>query len=543
MVSSDDRRSRRELALAPLAAATVSRRPEVDAVIVGAGYCGSLMARELARAGKRVVVLESGPAWRSNDLLSSQIWSRRLRGESGPYHSSGPDPIGIGFNLGRGLGGAGIHHYAGWFRMHPQDFELRTRFGRQLDWPIGYEDLRRYYDRVQADVGMSGDAEREIWRPPGAPYPMPPLPLQRHGRILKRGFDALGLRTAPSPQAILSRPYKGRPACNLDGWCDAGCAIGALSHPLVTYIPEAVRAGARFVTDAHVLRVRWKGGRATGVEYVDAGGSRHVVSARVVVLAAFTLETPRLLLNSADGGLANSSGLVGKYLHVHALLSVYGLFGERTDPSRGPVGAQLLCQDMYDADPAKGYFGGYQWLAGTSKKPNDLAGLAGARVDLNGRELEAYMQRAARHLGAMDCIGTGTVAAGNQLRLLDERDEFGMPVCEIVHAHETNARRLFDAAAVQGRAIMEAAGAEESWVGPRATAHIMGGTIMGDDPRTSVVNSYGRAHDIENLVLAGPGTFPTGGVVNPTFTLVAWTQRAADHLRRHWEDIGGREVG
>lgn len=526
------KRTRREL----IRRATLSSSTSADAVIVGAGYAGSIMARELARAGKRVVVLESGPAWRSGDLISSQIWSRRLRGGIGPYRSGGQDPVGIGFNLGRGLGGAGIHHYAGWFRMHPEDFELRTRYGRHLDWPLSYEDLRPYYDRIQTDVGMSGDAAAEVWRPAGAPYPLPPLPRQRQAEVLKRGFDALGLRTAPTPSAILSRPYKGRPACDLGGWCDAGCSTGALGNPLVTFIPQAQQAGATFLTGAHVTRVLMRDGRASGVEYVDAGG-RKTINAKLVVLAAFALETPRLLLSSAAGGIANSSGLVGKYIQVHTLMSVFGLFGEPTDPARGPVGSQLLCQDMYDHDPAKGWFGGYQWLAATSKKPNDLIGLAGARMDLHGSSLDAFMRRASTSLAAMDCIGTGTVSEQNHLRLLDERDEYGVPICEVVHAYDDDARALYTAAEQQGQAIMRAAGAQEVWTGARATAHIMGGTVMGRDPRTSVVNQYGQTHDVENLFVSTPGVFPTGAAVNPTFTQVAWTLRSAEWLVRQWAEV------
>ena len=515
---------------------TTSTR-SVDAVIVGAGYAGSLIAQVLAEAGKKVVVLESGPAWQSSDMISSQIWSRRLRGGIGPYRTTGQDPVGVGFNLGRGLGGAGIHHYAGWFRMHPDDFHVRSLYGKQLDWPMRYDDLRPYYDRIQRYVGMSGDAEAEVWRPPGEPYPLPPLPLQAHGRVLQRGFKALGLRTAPAPQAILSKPYKGRPACDLNGWCDAGCSIGALGNPLVTFIPAAKRAGAEFRTGAHVLRVLSKRGRATGVEYVDERGRRHVQNAKLVVLAAFALETPRLLLNSADGGLANSNGLVGRYMHVHVLLSVYGLFAENTDVGKGPTGAQLLCQDGYDPNPAKGYFGGYQWLIGTSKKPNDLAGIAMSRVDLHGQQLDAFMRRAANHMASMDLIGTGTVAEGNQLTLLDERDEHGMPICEVTHAHEDDAHKLHETAQAQGLEIMQAAGAKEAWSGARATAHIMGGTIMGNDPGASVVSSYGQTHDVDNLFIASPGVFPTGSGVNPTFTQVAWTLRSAEHIARHWNEI------
>lgn len=511
--------------------------PELDAVIVGAGYSGPLMARELARAGKRVVVLEAGPAWKPSDFVSSQIWARRLRAGTGAYRTGGRDPVNLGFNVGRGLGGAGIHHFGSWFRMHPEDFETKARFGRQLDWPIGYDDLRPYYDRIQADIGLSGDANAEVWRPPGAPYPLPPLRLHTHGKVLRRGFDALGLRTSPSPSVVLSRPFKGRPACTYDGWCDAGCAIGALGNPLVTFIPQARAAGVQFRTGTHVTRVVTESGRAAGVEYVDEHGSRQVLRAKLVVLAAFALETPRILLNSADGGLANSSGLVGRYLHVHTLLTVYGLFPWRTDSSVGTVGPQLLCQEMADPDPAKGHFGGWQWLAGGAKKPNDLTGIAMARPDLHGTALDAFMRRGVDHLGAMDAIGHGTISPDNRLVLTDQRDQFGMRTGLVTHAHDADADRLHDVARAQGLEIMRAAGATEAWTGPRNVAHIMGGTIMGADPASSVTDEHGRTHDIENLFIAGPGVFPTGGSVNPTFTQVAWTLRSAEHIVRGWARV------
>lgn len=533
MVKQD--RTRRELILM----GSGGGRPthdKVDVVIVGAGYAGPLMAKVLAESGKRVVVLESGPAWRSQDLISSQIWARRLRGGS-EVRSVGANPVNIGFTVGRGLGGAGIHHYANWPRMHPDDFELRSRYGHSLDWPIGYDDLRPYYDRVQKAVGVSGDARQEIWRPAGEPYPLPPLDVLRHGHTLARGFRAMGLHTAPSPMAILSRPYRGRPACRYDGWCAAGCPIGALSNPLVTWIPAARRAGAEFRTGAHVLRVVMERDRAAGVEYVDDAGRRHVQRARVVVLAAFTLETPRILLNSAEGGLANSSGLVGAYANPHILTSVYALFPHETDPFKGPTGGQLICQDTYDHRPEKGYFGGHQWTIGAAVKPNDLGGLATMRSDIHGTALEPFLRRAAHHVGALTSMGVSAAARENRLTLVDERDRFGMPLAQLTHSFDADALALHRTAAAQGLEIMHAAGADDAWSSNPNTSHLMGGTIMGDDPQGSVVTGYGQTHDIENLFIATPGVFPTSGSVHPTFTLNAWTLRSAEFMRDHWHHL------
>jgi choline dehydrogenase-like flavoprotein len=216
-----------------------------DAVIVGAGAAGNLFAAVLAEAGKSVLVLDPGPAWKSGDLYSSSIWSRRLRWGGPPVESTGANAFGAGFNMGWGTGGAALHHYGTWPRLMPTDFTMKSEFGKGLDWPIGYDDLRPFYDRVQEEVGVSGDAEAEVWRPAGAPYPLPPLQQFAQARLLAKGFHAKGMKTAPSPMAILSEDYKGRPACLYDGWCDAGCPIGALANPLVTYHPRAVKGGAR----------------------------------------------------------------------------------------------------------------------------------------------------------------------------------------------------------------------------------------------------------------------------------------------------------
>ena len=341
---------------------------EVDVVIVGAGAAGSVHAAMLAAAGRSVVVLEGGPPRKLDYLYSSQRWARRLKWTVLAANDQGDDSAGVSFNGGHGYGGAAIHHYAVWPRLHAQDFRMASEHGRGLDWPIDYETLRPFYDRVQAEAGVAGDAMQEKWRPLGAPYPLPPVPVFAQGQAIARSFAARELTTAPLPMAILTQEYQGHPACLMDGWCDAGCPIGALANPLVTYIPRALKAGAEFRADPHVTRVLMDpaGKRATGVEYVSHDGVRHIQRAKIVILAAFAIETPRILLNSAVSkhprGLGNASGFLGAYLMAHASITVFGMFDEDMQNYFGPTWGQLLNQDHFAKDATPGALGSRQWM-------------------------------------------------------------------------------------------------------------------------------------------------------------------------------------
>ncbi|MDE0762485.1 MAG: GMC oxidoreductase [Cellvibrionales bacterium] len=512
-------------------------KPAYDSIIVGSGASGSIVAAALAAAGQSVLILEAGPRRELAQLTSSQLFARGLKWSGAPVEEEGNHTIGHGFNAGFGAGGSALHHYGVWPRLHSNDFDVLSKHGKNLDWPIGYEDLRPYYDAVQSDVGLSGDAEAEIWRPQGAPYPLPPLPVFRQGKVIDRGFRAMGLSTAPIPMAINSIPNNGAPGCTYDGWCDAGCPIGALKNPLVTHLARAQKLGVEICYGAQVSRVVMSSDAqrvAKGVEYFDSHGVKQTVNAGTVVIAAFAVQSVRILLNSqyADGVAVGDRGAkLGRYLMTHPGCTVFGLFNDPTDPHLGPTGGQLICHDHYDDKTAiKDSFGSYQWLIANAVKPNGLLGYANSRPDIFGAELKPFMQRAAKHIGNMLYVGEDSSSAENRILLSDRRDKFGLPIARTIHnaGPEQDAQLAF--AMDEGKQIFRAAGATEVWTGPRAPIHIMGGAVMGSDPELSVTNDLGKVHHTDNLYVVGPSTFPTSGAVNPTFTVSALAYRTAEHL-------------
>ena len=518
---------------------------KVDAVIVGSGAAGSAIAAKLAVGGKKVVILEAGPDRDNQSLISSAIWARRLKWSGAPVIEEGENPIGHAFNAGYGVGGSAMHHYAVWPRLHREDFQVRTQYDRARDWPISYDDLRPYYDQVQHESGIAGDAEQEIWRPPGEAYPMSPVPRFAQGEMIARGFEKQGMHTAPLPLAVTTRSYNGRSVCLWDGWCDAGCPIGALANPLTTDLPIALGHAAVLQADATVTRILSNdaGEFVTGVEFTNESGETNKLMADLVVLAAFTVQNPRLLLASATDkhptGLANSSGIVGKFVMSHPAALVYGLFDEKTDCHMGAFGGQLLNQDGYSkaTHAEAGAFGSYQWMIAQAVKPNDLLGIATSRPDLFGNDLHAFMKNGAHGFASMTAVIEDLPVAKNAVTLSDQTDRSGVPLARVTHTTHAESKALWQAALVEGQAVFKASGAREVWTGPQASMHIMGGTIMGEDSTNSVCNSYGQTHDISNLLVAGAGLFPTSGGVNPTFSIHALAARTSEHLLQNWHSI------
>jgi choline dehydrogenase-like flavoprotein len=258
------------------------------------------------------------------------------------------------------------------------------------------------------------------------------------------------------------------------------------------------------------------------------------------VLAAWSAQNPRLLLNSATDkhakGLGNSSGLVGKFMMSHHVASTWAMFDENMQNHMGTIAVQYMSYEHYPKTSHQGVFGSSFITAGFALKTTDLAI---SRPDLFGVELADYMKRAARGLSGIKTFGEEQPSMENRVELTSAKDEFGMPLGKLVHSFDENAVALWNANLEVGLKVAKASGAKEAWSarGAIPTSHLMGGTIMGTSAANSVVNSYGQSHEIPNLWIAGPSLFPTAGASNPTFTIFALSQRGAERMSSQWETL------
>ena len=516
---------------------------KVDVVIVGAGASGSVYASVLAKAGKKVVLLETGPDWELSDLISSEIWGRRIKPAGAPILLEGKNPMTYAAQGGWGVGGAALHYFANFPRLLPTDFRIKSEHNRARDWPISYSDVAPFYDKVAREIGVSGDAKAEQrWRPAGEAYPMPPMKTFRNGDIWMKGFEASGIPMVPAPVGMNSVEFNGRPACLYDGWCHVGCPIGALANPQITYLGDARKAGAEVRAMSTVTRVltNQAGTRVTGIEYYDDKQKKQTQEASAVVLAAWSAQNPRLLLNSATDkhpkGLGNSSGLVGHYMMSHHVASTWAMFDEDTQNHMGTIAVQYMSYERYPKTSHDGAFGSSFITAGFALKTTDLAN---SRPDLFGPELADHMKRAARHLAGIKAFGEEQPNMENRVELTSAKDEFGMPLGKLIHSYDSDAVALWNANLEEGLKVAKAAGAKEAWSsrGSIPTSHLMGGTIMGSGAGDSVVDSFGQSHEIPNLWVAGPGIFPTAGASNPTFTIFALSQRGAERMASQWATL------
>ncbi|MFC4245128.1 GMC family oxidoreductase [Gryllotalpicola reticulitermitis] len=501
---------------------------EVDAVIVGAGAGGSTVAQRLARAGWKVVALDAGPFWDpEQDWVSDEAGSHKLYWTE-PRQIGGSDPVPLGSNnSGRGVGGSMVH-YAGYTpRFHPSDFRTLTQDGVGADWPLDYDDLKPYYEQIEAELPVAG----EDW-PWGDPhnYPQRPHPVGGNGEIFLRGAQAAGIEAKVGPVAISNGRFGHRPHCIYRGFCLQGCKVNAKASPLVTHIPDALTHGAEIRPDCMVTRVEIdeRTGRATGVHYVRDGRQRFQ-RARIVVVAGYSIETPRLLLNSASArfpdGLCNDFDQVGRYLMVQGAPQTAGRFDEEIRMFKAPP-PEVSTEAFYETDPTKSYKRGFS-IQTVSPLPITWAEHVMAQGHW-GRDLRNYMSDYV-HWSVLGALCEFLPLPENRITLADQKDRNGMPIAHMAYSQCENDKQLVKAATAVMERILKAAGADEV-ITINRYAHLVGGARMAASEQEGVVDRYGRSFAVPNLFIADGSVLPTQGSANPALTIMAIAARTAGYL-------------
>ena len=528
-----------------------------DVLIIGAGASGAAVAWRLGSKGFRVVCLEQG-GWipPQSYPISQPDWELHrytdfhpdpnLRGlpEDYPVENSESCFAPLMFNA---VGGSTIHWSAHFPRFHPSDFRVRSLDGVADDWPLTYEELEPFYDLNDRQIGVAGLVGDPAY-PPKAARQTPPLAIGSFGATLARGFDRLGWHWWVSDSAVISAPYgENRQPCNYCGPCDIGCTRAARSSADVTYWPRAIKDGVTLVTRARVREISVDNeGLATGAIYYDAAGRLHQQRARVVVVAANGIGTPRLLLNSRSrhfpDGLANRGGLVGKNLMYHPFAGVGGVFPELLDSTRGPIGSSLFSHEFYETDESRGYVRGFMLQAVRQSGPvhTALGGLVGQAVPWGPGHHRVFAERSS-HMAYFGVMCEDLPDERNEV-VLDPNlvDGDGIPAPRVRYRLDANSERMLDAGIARARDALDAAGATEVLVNRivrPAGWHLLGTARMGDDPNCSVVDRWGCAHDVRNLFIVDGSVFVTSAAVNPTTTIQALALRTADYIDANRRNI------
>ena len=503
----------------------------VDFAIVGTGAGGGTLACRLAEQGFSVVAFDAGPYWRPLEDFASDETEQAKLYWSDERIVDGDDPLTLGSNnSGRSVGGSTVHFAMVSLRFRPEWFKSRTLLGYGADWPIDWREMWRYYGQVEDALKISGPVTYP-WGPKRPRYPYRAHELNAAARVLARGCEAQGYGWTETPLATLSAPRGLAHPCVYRGFCTVGCSTNAKQSVLVTWLPRALAAGAEIRDLAMVGRVETgDDGRVTGVHY-RREGKWQFQRARNVVVAGYAIETPRLLLMSASArhprGLANSSGLVGRYLTVQSNQAVWGTMDDEIRSYKGPPSLSLTEHFNYH-DDGKDFFGGYCWMA-QGPLPQQWAGTLTGERGLWGESLLDEMA-GYNHLAGLKNVGEYMAQERNRVTLADETDQHGLPIPRVTHSLCDNDKRLAVHSVREMRASLEAAGASDVWEEWGDTCHLGGTCRMGNDRRTSVVDGDCRSWDVPNLWICDGSVFPTVGGVNPSLTIQAIALRTADRI-------------
>ena len=564
-----------------------TRLPGTDVVIVGLGAAGGVAALPLAEAGLDIVGIEAGSRLTKNDFAPDEIrnnvrdWPfsvrkcdsevptlRRTRSASAVQGGDHP--------MMNGVGGTTLHYWAQSWRLNPWDFkvvsETTRRYGRSRipagstveDWPFGYEELEPYYDRVEREIGVSGNAGNIQGRtdPKGNPFEGPrqreyPMPALRWNGFLDRMADSaksLGWQPFPGPAAVNSETYQGRSGCMYHGHCNkGGCHVDAKNSPAVTTIPRAEATGRlKVVTHATVTRIETDNdGKVAGVTYVQ-DREEFFQPARFVFVSSYTYENVRLLLLSKSRafplGLSNNHAQVGKhYLSHHQGAGVTALFPYDTHawyglPAQG-VAVDEFADDNFDHGDLDFIGGGNLWVY-SDRRPISAAGMSTfGRAPSWGSAWKRFIRENADRTNSAYIQKTTLPYASNYMDLDPTvKDPLGFPVIRLTAEYKQNELAIADYLQDKMERWYREAGAIEVVRGGLGgqmgvSTHAYGGTRMGDNPETNVVDRHGVSHEVPNLGVLGASVMGTSGARNPTLTAQALAWRTAEHVANNWRTL------
>ncbi|WP_419825449.1 GMC family oxidoreductase [Sphingomonas sp.] len=505
---------------------------EVDFAIVGTGAGGGTLACKLAEAGFSVVAFDAGAYWRPLEDFASDEHHQAKLYWTDERIVDGANPIKLGGNnSGRSVGGSTVHYAMVALRFRPEWFQARTKLGYGADWPIDWREMWKYYGEVERALAISGPVTYP-WGPKRPRYPYRQHPLNGAAALLARGAEALGIQWTETPIATLSAPRGKAHRCVYRGFCTTGCSTNAKQSVLNTWLPRALDAGAEIRDLAMVGRIEVGAqGRVTGLHYHREGQWRFQ-RARNVVVAGYSIETPRLLLNSAcaqfPDGLANSSGLVGRNFMVQLNQAAWGQMDEEVRWYKSPPSLAISEHWNYE-DRGKDYFGGWCYMSQGPLPVTWAKELAGQR-GVWGQRLVDEMTRYNHGVG-LKMVGEVLPYEHNRVTLADETDGYGLRIPRVSFSYGDNERAMIRHALGFMDDSLAAVGARERWKEWDDTCHLNGTAKMGDDPRTSVVNADCRSWDIPNLWVCDGSVFPTVGGVNPSLTIQAIACRTADRIK------------